>query len=110
MRTAHVPAVIRQEVERLGERWRTLPLDQALHHAQALRELARRCEEQLPWHDRHLTEPLVQDLGPECAYDQVSVLVYDLCRHRFDTSADAPGDAWEERLRADLEVTRRSVG
>lgn len=99
-----VPGGIRRELERLGERWRMLPLDRALRHAPALREVADECAAQLPGiggaHAR------VHDLGPACALDQLTVLVYDLCAHRVH----APDGVWATSLAARLAAARAALG
>ncbi len=100
-----VPRAIRTELERLGERWQTLPLAQALAHAPALREVAQDCADHLPPPDRAPTEPLVRDLGPACAYDQLSTLVYDLCGHR---ASDAAGP-WAASLAEQIAALRSAL-
>lgn len=104
-----VPEAARVELERLGARWRTLPLPQALRHAPALRALAQRFADecagrpsaQLPgagsptrgdasqdgtsWRpqgDGTSGSPQIPDLGPAAAYDQLVTLTYDVARHR----------------------------
>lgn len=100
-----VPRAIRTELERLGERWQTLPLAQALARAPALREVAQGCADHLPPPDRAPTEPLVRDLGPACAYDQLSALVYDLCRHR----ASDPAGSWAASLAEQIAALRSAL-
>ncbi len=108
-----VPAGIRTELERLGERWRTLPLDRALCHASALRAAAERCAELLPNTYGAPTE-LVRDLGPACALDQLSTLAYDLCEHRARDAAHAveaeDAEAWLTEFAAQIAALRTSLG
>lgn len=94
-----VPADARVELERLGARWRTLPLPQALRHAPALRALAGEfAAECVP--DATVAEPRgaaasgtpgaapprtaaaasIPDLGPAAAYDQLAALTFEVAR------------------------------
>lgn len=97
-----VPPAARIELERLGARWRTLPLPQALGHAPKLRAQAQRYADELSARAA-APDPLapgaaapgaaaadgpapaarpapLPDLGPATAYDQLVVLTYDLSR------------------------------
>lgn len=91
MLTDPVPAAARTELERLGRRWQTLPLAQALLAAPALRQLAQQYADELATHADRPGEPAAQipDLGPATSYDQLVVLVYEVARSRAGRDRDA---------------------
>lgn len=94
-----MPRAARDELERLGGRWRTLPLDQALRAAPKLRSLAQSyARESAPPEGLPITIP---DLGPATAYDQLVVLTYDVARCR-----SAAGQA---RIVEELAELRRHI-
>jgi hypothetical protein len=75
-----VPEAARVELERLGARWRRLPLPQALRLAPALRALAQRFADECA--NGTAAAAKIPDLGPAAAYDQLVTLTYDVARHR----------------------------
>lgn len=109
-----LPDAARTELERLGARWRTLPLAQALRCAPALRHLAQRYADECACGPDGRSDggahvgsespdhgPRIPDLGPATAYDQLRVLAYDAARRR-----DAAG---RDRLADELAALRREV-
>lgn len=71
-----VPRPVREELERLGDRWRALPVAQAGLHAARLHALAQALADQVAARAGS-RRAVVPDLGPAVALDQVAVLVYD---------------------------------
>lgn len=68
-RPSPVPDGVAGELQRLVRRWHELPLDRALPHVPAVREVV----------ERLAGEP-VPDLGPAVLLDQLRVTAYDACR------------------------------
>ena len=97
-----MPAAARVELERLGARWRTLPLPQALRHAPTLRGLAARYAAECAGRPGAHDAPVIPDLGPAAAYDQLVTLTYDVARHR--------GPAGRAALAGELAELRREIG
>lgn len=95
-----VPEAARIELERLGGRWRTLPLDQALRAAPALRALARAYADEIGAAEA-ATPGVIADLGPAAAYDQLVTLTYDAAR--------ALDDVRREQLADELARLRRGL-
>ncbi|MEI2730707.1 MAG: hypothetical protein V9G08_01615 [Dermatophilaceae bacterium] len=73
-----VPVEVQTELARLAQRWHQLPLRQALSSAGRLRAAAQELADSLVRDAGGATIPL-SDLGPACALDQLTVLVYDAC-------------------------------
>ena len=70
-----LPRDVQDELQRLGERWRTLPLAQALSYAGPVRALAQSLADRVAAaQDRAVVA--VPDLGPGVLLDQVRVLAY----------------------------------
>lgn len=125
-----VPEAARVELERLGARWRTLPLAQALAHAPALRALAQAYADECtggagdgdgagtagaddagpagaddagtPGASGTPGAARLPDLGPATAYNQLRTLTYDVAQRR--------DDAGRETLAAELAELRRRIG
>jgi hypothetical protein len=64
------------ELERLAERWRQLPLDQALSRADGVRLLIQSLADRVA-EASGVASSVVPDLGPATLMDQLTVMVYD---------------------------------
>ncbi len=74
-----LPDDVAAELKRLVERWRQLPLDQALSYAAPLRAEAGELFERVARAHGRLTGPVeVPDLGPATALDQLMVAAFDV--------------------------------
>ncbi len=73
-----VPRGVQVELQRLGERWQTLPLTQALRYAGSVHSLVQSLAERVARAGGTSVEH-VPDLGPAVVLDQLRVLVYDAC-------------------------------
>ena len=85
-----VPQDVRDELKRLGERWQTLPLTQALQYAGAVHALVQSLADEVA-DDGDGPRADVPYLGPAVVIDQLRVLVYD-------ASAAGVGDGLQEQL------------
>ena len=66
------------ELRRVVQRWHQLPLDRALSHAPAVRELVQQLADATATAQGR--EPVgVPDLGPAAITDQLTVMTYDAC-------------------------------
>ena len=81
---------VQDELQRLGERWQTLPLTQALRHAGGIHTFVQALADRIAQASA-TPPPAVPDLGPAVVIDQLRVLVYDAC-------AAGLGDGLEEAL------------
>lgn len=93
-----VPRRAQDELRRLGERWRTLPLAQALRYAGQVLALAQSLADRVAVAEGRSTVT-VPDLGPAVLVDQVRVL-------SFDASAAGLADG----LADELAGLRRALG
>ena len=64
------------ELERVAERWRQLPLDQAQSHAAGVRMLIQSLADRVA-EVNGAASAAVPDLGPATMIDQLTVMVYD---------------------------------
>ena len=71
-----LPAQVARELDRLGERWRQLPLTQAVSAVSAVRALAQALADEAAARTGMPAVPL-PDLGPAVALDQLRVTVWD---------------------------------
>jgi hypothetical protein len=71
-----LPRQVQDELRRLGERWRTLPLAQALQYAGRVHALAQDLADRVAAREGRASVP-VPDLGPGVLVDQLRVLAYD---------------------------------
>jgi len=94
---ASEPRPVATELRRVAERWKQLPLDDALRSADDVRGLVQRLADRVAV---AAGEPpaRVPDLGPAVLMDQLAVMVHDAC-----VAGLAPGVA------ADLAGLRRTL-
>ena len=71
-----VPQEIRAELQRVVERWRQLPLDQALSYAGRVRALVQSLADGVA-EANGVPTSTVPDCGPATLMDQLTVMVYD---------------------------------
>jgi hypothetical protein len=74
------------ELGRLVERWRQLPLDQALSRTPAVRPVVQQLADAVADVEGRPRVP-VPDLGPGVVMDQLTVMVFDAAEAGLDPSA-----------------------
>jgi hypothetical protein len=73
-----VPQEVSDELKRVVERWRQLPLDHALSRMPLTADLVQRLADDVA-ESRNRTREQVPDLGPAGLMDQLTVMVHDHC-------------------------------
>jgi hypothetical protein len=71
-----VPQEVSNELQRVVERWRQLPLDRALSHAGRVRALVQSLADAVA-EANGIAASVVPDLGPATVMDQLTVMVHD---------------------------------
>jgi hypothetical protein len=71
-----LPPELRVELDRLGERWRQLPLTQAVSSSSGVRALAQALADEVA-DAESMPRALLPDLGPAVALDELRVTVWD---------------------------------
>jgi len=101
-----VPQEVSDELQRVVERWRQLPIDHALSYAPRVRALVQALADQVAQATGAPTSE-VPDHGPATLMDQLSVLVYDASAAHHVGGSAAPTLA--SALSQDLADLRREL-
>ncbi|MBK8470212.1 MAG: hypothetical protein WAR57_13330 [Candidatus Phosphoribacter sp.] len=78
-----VPDPVRDELDRLAERWRQLPLDQALGVSEVVLATAQRLADEVAARTG-MPPAHLPDLGPAVVLDQLRVQAYDAVQAAMD--------------------------
>lgn len=102
-----VPQEVSDELKRVVERWRQLPLDHALSRMPLTLAFVQTLADRVAGSRGAPSRP-VPDLGPAVVMDQLTVMVFDACA--ADLAAHAADHAPEAgRLAAELSAIRRAL-
>ena len=101
-----VHRAIQTELERVAERWRQLPLERALSHADGVRLLIQSLADRVAERSG-VASSVVPDLGPATLMDQLTVMVYDASAAA--TSLPHTSTVAASTLVADLASLRREL-
>jgi hypothetical protein len=98
-----VPQEVQTELERVVERWRQLPLDDALSYAGRVRALVQVLADGVA-HATGVHASAIPDCGPAALMDQLTVMVYDASAAAGNSAA-----AGTSTLVQDLASLRREM-